>query len=172
MLIKRGGGFKDRDVTPYDLYLNRRAFIFGAAAAALAPRIGEASSPPAGQTLQAAPNPAYRLEDPPTPLKDVTSYNNFYEFGVNKEDPARLAGTLKTRPWTVKVDGLCAKPKIFDIDMCRCMYCGLCEEACPEEAIVMSSRIEISAFSRRATLWRLATSGRVVGADLTMTKRE
>jgi len=116
MLIKRGGGLKDNDVTPYDVYLNRRAFILGAAAAVLAPRPGEAAPPPAGQALQATPNPAYKLDDPPTPLKDVTSYNNFYEFGVNKEDPARLAGTLKTRPWTVNVEGLCAKPKVFDID--------------------------------------------------------
>ncbi len=116
MLIKQGGGFKDRDVTPYELYLNRRAFILGAAAAALSPRLGEAAQQPGGQALQATSNPSYRLEDPPTPLKDVTSYNNFYEFGVNKEDPARLAGTLKTRPWTVKVEGMCAKPKVFDID--------------------------------------------------------
>jgi sulfoxide reductase catalytic subunit YedY len=117
MLIKLGGGFKENDVTPYDLYLNRRAFILGAAATVLAPALGEAAPPPpAGQALQATPNPAYKLDDPPTPLKDVTSYNNFYEFGVNKEDPARLAGSLKTRPWTVKVEGLCAKPKVFDID--------------------------------------------------------
>jgi len=44
-------------------------------------------------------------------------------------------------------------PAVFDIDMSRCMYCGLCEEACPEEAIVMSPNVEISAFSRRGTLW-------------------
>jgi len=116
MLIKRGGGFKDNDVTPYDVYLNRRAFIVGAAATVLAPNLGEAAAPPTGQALAATPNPAYKLDDPPTPLKDITSYNNFYEFGVNKEDPARLAGSLKTRPWTVKVEGLCAKPKVFDID--------------------------------------------------------
>ncbi|HEV8439270.1 MAG TPA: protein-methionine-sulfoxide reductase catalytic subunit MsrP [Methylomirabilota bacterium] len=116
MLMKRGGGFKEREVTPYDVYLNRRAFMLGAAALALAPRPGEASSAPAGPPLKATPNPAYRVEDTPTPLKDVTGYNNFYEFGVNKEDPARLAHTLRPRPWTVKVDGLCAKPKTYDID--------------------------------------------------------
>jgi ferredoxin len=44
-------------------------------------------------------------------------------------------------------------PKVFDIDMGRCMFCGLCEEACPEEAIVMSDRVEISGFSREALLW-------------------
>ncbi len=116
MLIKRGGGFKPSEVTPYGAYLNRRAFMLSAAALLLAPRLGEAAALPAGQPLKAIPNPAHRLEDPPTPFKDVTTYNNFYEFGVNKDDPARLAHTLKPRPWAVKVDGLCAKPKTFDVE--------------------------------------------------------
>jgi methionine sulfoxide reductase catalytic subunit len=116
MLIKRGGGLKENQVTPYGLYLNRRAFIAGGAALALGPRAGEASTPAPGQPLKAAPNLQYRLEDAKTPFKDVTTYNNFYEFGVNKEDPARLAHTLRPRPWTVKVDGLCAKPKTYDLD--------------------------------------------------------
>jgi methionine sulfoxide reductase catalytic subunit len=116
MLIKRGARFKESEVTAHEIYLNRRALMLGAAALALAPRIGEAAAPPAGQPLKGAPNPAYRLSDPATPYKDVTTYNNFYEFGVNKDDPARLAHTLKPRPWTVKVDGLCAKPKTYDVD--------------------------------------------------------
>ena len=116
MLVKKGGGFKGSEITPYDMYLNRRAFIFGAAAAlALGPG-GAAAAQPAGQPLKATPNPAYKVEDPPTPVKDVTTYNNFYEFGVNKEDPARLAQTLKPRPWSVRVDGLALKPQTFDID--------------------------------------------------------
>jgi sulfoxide reductase catalytic subunit YedY len=116
MLVKKGGGFKGSEITPYDVYLNRRAFIFGATAAlALGPG-GTAVAQPAGQPLKATPNPAYKVEDPPTPVKDVTTYNNFYEFGVNKEDPARLAQTLKPRPWSVRVDGLALKPQTFDID--------------------------------------------------------
>jgi sulfoxide reductase catalytic subunit YedY len=98
MLVKKGGGFKSSEITPYDMYLNRRAFIFGAAAAfALGPG-GANAAPPAGQPLKATPNPAYKVEDPPTPVKDVTTYNNFYEFGVNKEDPARLAQTAQASP--------------------------------------------------------------------------
>jgi len=116
MLIKRGGGLGERDVTPYGIYLSRRGFIAGATAMALAPGLGEAAAPAAGPSLKAAPNPAYRSEDAPTPIKDVTTYNNFYEFGVNKDDPSRLGQTLKPRPWTVKVDGLCAKPKTYDLD--------------------------------------------------------
>src|SRR5262245_12973241 len=116
MLIKKGGGFKENEITPYDVYLNRRAFILGTAAVALAPRRGEAATPPAGAPLKATPNAAYKLDDTPTPLKDVTTYNNFYEFGMNKDDPARLAHTLKPRPWAVQVDGLAHKPKTFDVD--------------------------------------------------------
>src|SRR5262245_7193365 len=117
MLIKRGGGFKDSEITPHAAYLNRRAFMAGAVAAlAVGAREGEAAAPPAGQPLKATPNPAYRVADLSTPIKDVTSYNNFYEFGVNKDDPARLAQTLRPRPWTVKIDGLVQKPKTYDID--------------------------------------------------------
>jgi len=116
MLMKRGVRVPEREVTPYDVYLNRRAFMLGAVALAVAPRVGEAAPSGAGQALKAPPNPAYRIDEPPTPFKDVSTYNNFYEFGVNKDDPARLAHTLKPRPWTVKVEGFCAKPKTFDID--------------------------------------------------------
>jgi sulfoxide reductase catalytic subunit YedY len=116
MLIRRGGAFNEGEITPYEVYLNRRAFMLGAAALALASRVGEAAAPPAAQPLKAAPNPMYRLQEPPTPFKDVSTYNNYYEFGTGKDDPARLAGSFKPRPWSVKVDGLVAKPKTFDID--------------------------------------------------------
>jgi len=96
--------------------LLRAAFMLGAAALALAPGDARAATPTAGQPLKATPNPAYRVEDAPTPLKEVTSYNNFYEFGVNKDDPAQRAGTLKPRPWKVQVDGLAHKPTTFDVD--------------------------------------------------------
>jgi sulfoxide reductase catalytic subunit YedY len=116
MLIKKGERFKGSDITPEAVYVNRRAFMLGAAALALGAGSAQAAAPPAGQPLRATANPAYKLDDPPTPLKDVTSYNNFYEFGLNKEDPARLAHTLKPRPWTVQVDGLVHKPRPFDIE--------------------------------------------------------
>src|SRR5881409_3667739 len=118
MLIRRAERFKASDVTDETLYLNRREFIAGGAAAVAlgAYDVADAAAPPAGQPLKAAPNPAYKLDDPPTPFKDVTTYNNFYEFGVNKDDPAREAHRLKTRPWTVAVEGLVHKPKTYDID--------------------------------------------------------
>jgi methionine sulfoxide reductase catalytic subunit len=106
------------DVTPEPLYLSRRELMAGAAAVAVTVGAGDAlaSAPPAGAPLAAKLNPAYKVADPPTKMDAATTYNNFYEFGTNKDDPARLAGTLKPRPWHVQVDGLCAKPKTFDIE--------------------------------------------------------
>jgi methionine sulfoxide reductase catalytic subunit len=109
---------RNSDVTPEPLYLSRRELMAGAAAVAVTAGAGDAlaSAPPAGAPLAAKLNPAYKVADPPTKMDAATTYNNFYEFGTNKDDPARLAGTLKPRPWHVQVDGLCAKPKTFDIE--------------------------------------------------------
>jgi sulfoxide reductase catalytic subunit YedY len=108
------------EITPETLYLSRRELLAGAGAAALVAAgtgaAGAATAPPAGAPLKATPNPAYRVADAPTKMDAATTYNNFYEFGTNKDDPARLAGSLKPRPWHVQVDGLCAKPKTFDIE--------------------------------------------------------
>jgi sulfoxide reductase catalytic subunit YedY len=88
----------------------------GAAALALAPWGREAAAQGNLQPLQAAKNPAFQVQDALTPYKSVTTYNNFYEFGTDKGDPSARAASLKTRPWTLQVDGLCAKPKTFDIE--------------------------------------------------------
>ena len=116
MLIRPAPDLKDRDVTDEGLYLRRREFI--AAGAALGLGLG-ASLAGAGEAeaaaLQYAPN-KMPLDEKPTPFKDVTSYNNFYEFGTAKDDPAANAGALHPRPWTVVVDGLCAKPGRIAID--------------------------------------------------------
>jgi sulfoxide reductase catalytic subunit YedY len=115
MLIRRGGEIKSGEITDQALYLNRRAFMVGAAALALAPGAARAAAS-AGQALAATHNAAFDLPDAQTKFQDASTYNNFYEFGVNKDDPARMAGTLKPRPWKVQVDGLVQKPKTFDID--------------------------------------------------------
>ena len=123
MLIRRAPDIKSSEITDETLYLNRRSFLMGAAAlaltpsgAAVVPQPAAGGPPPAGQPLPAKRNPAFALEDGPTKLESVTTYNNFYEFGVNKEDPARLAHMLRPRPWTVQVDGHVARPKTYDID--------------------------------------------------------
>jgi DMSO/TMAO reductase YedYZ molybdopterin-dependent catalytic subunit len=111
------------EVTPKDVYLNRRRFMtgLGAMGAALAAGVGAyqllapGESVAAGEKLPFKPGP-YGTTEEKTPLKDITSYNNFYEFGTDKSDPARNAHTLKPRPWTVRVEGHVKKPMTLDID--------------------------------------------------------
>ena len=118
MLIRQAPRFTSSEITDPRLYLNRRAFMAGASALILA--AGDAADgatpPPARTPLPAARNEALSLREAPTKLEAATTYNNFYEFGVNKEDPARLAHTLRPRPWTVQVAGEVARPRAFDIN--------------------------------------------------------
>src|SRR4051812_20649554 len=125
MLIRRAPMFRSSEITDERVYMNRRRFIAGAAALGLAggavtdavlADIAEAAKTPTGAPLKATRNAAFSLKEPETKFEEATTYNNFYEFGVNKDDPARMAGSFKTRPWTVKVEGLVGKPKTYDID--------------------------------------------------------
>lgn len=68
------------------------------------------------QKLAAVANPAFVVMDRKTAYKDATSYNNFYEFGTDKADPAETAGSLKTRPWTITIEGDVKKPITLDLD--------------------------------------------------------
>jgi len=107
-----------QQVTPEPVWQQRRLLLAAmgasmaagvlprrAQAASLAALPGQRSTVPGAITMQA-----------PTAEQDVIGYNNFYEFGTSKSDPARLAGAMATRPWTVRVEGLVAKPRTFDID--------------------------------------------------------
>ncbi len=126
MLIKKPVDIKSSEITPKELYLNRRQFIASASAAALT-----AGAALAGIDLVAAPGeslageklknlkkgpPAYDTSEKINSFKDITSYNNFYELGVDKGDPEQNAKYLTTRPWTVIVEGEVKKPKTLDID--------------------------------------------------------
>ncbi len=110
------------EITPQATYMNRRAFMAGAAgAAALAtPFVRHLASPQPveadAQKLATVPSKYSSTGLQLTSYNDITTYNNFYEFGVEKSDPSHNAWRLKTRPWTVKVSGLVQKPKTFDID--------------------------------------------------------
>lgn len=108
------------EITPKAVFENRRELIKSAAAGAfglaLAPwfsRDALASNP---QKLAATLNPNFSVKDEPTSYKYVTTYNNFYEFGTDKSDPAAYAKTLQTTPWTVTIEGLVKKPVTLDID--------------------------------------------------------
>jgi len=111
------------EITPRILHENRRE-VLKAAAAGLAvwSAAGVAQGASAGsagqsgaQKLQARTSTLSTIEKP-TSYKDVTGYNNFYEFGTDKDDPVNYAGSLRVRPWTVAVEGEVARPRVFDVD--------------------------------------------------------
>ena len=98
------------DVTPKSVFLNRRKLIAGMGAAAIGGVAG-----PALAKLNAAPS-AFSTDEEPNTFEQITSYNNFYEFGTSKEDPAKYAHKLTTQPWSVKVDGLVEKPGDYPLE--------------------------------------------------------
>jgi len=110
------------EITPQRVYEERRDFlrkmalgaVAGSALWEMANREAFAQTP--AIKLPAKPNAAFSALDKQTPFKDATSYNNFYEFGLDKSDPAEYAHTLKTRPWTVTIEGEVKKPMTLDID--------------------------------------------------------
>jgi sulfoxide reductase catalytic subunit YedY len=120
------------EITPEAVYRDRRAFLknaalFTATAAGvgggLLRLVGGGRSKKAEGSLVNIAAPAlsalpssYRVDEPTTPLDDVTSYNNFYEFGTAKSDPSEYAGSLRTRPWTIAVEGEVKQPQRIDID--------------------------------------------------------
>jgi len=124
MLIRKPDEIPSSLITPKDRYLNRRRFLKGAALAGAGvlglDRVANLVSPRvrafAGTKLETVKSPLTTTGEQLTSLEDITHYNNFYEFGVDKGDPAKNAGALPTRPWTIKVEGKVKTPKTFDID--------------------------------------------------------
>ena len=126
MVIRRGGSLQGRiassEITPREAFLNRRNFVAGAAAlgvGALAMRqVPGLIHPDAVHAQQKLDTIAskYTVPDAQTPFSKATTYNNYYEFGTDKSDPAKNAHTLRPRPWTVQVAGLVKKPQTIDID--------------------------------------------------------
>ena len=133
MLLKPKPDIPSSDITDERLYLRRRDFMRMAGgvaiAAAAAPLLAcsdgslDASTAAADGTF-AAPNlpltgykeKAVTVDEKLNTFEEISGYNNFYEFGINKDDPKRYSGGLKTSPWTIKVDGLCNKPADYHID--------------------------------------------------------
>ena len=128
MLIKKPSDIPYSEVTPKAVYMNRRKFLAGVAAATGAATL--AARPVAGwlesESVFAAETPLAPLvkspfssSEPQTPFKDATHYNNYYEFGTDKSDPARNATKFQTSPWSVSVEGEVNKPRTFDIEEIR-----------------------------------------------------
>jgi len=110
------------EITPEEIYVRRRDFLAGGAAAATGLTFALAGCKPKAAVVPVepalagvAPGP-FGTDETRTPYKDITTYNNFYELGTDKSDPAANAHLLKTRPWTVAFEGEIAKPQVIDID--------------------------------------------------------
>ena len=122
MLIRTQPTIPSSEITPESLYFNRREFIRAAtlatagAAAGMAPGLPTVSPAAAQTPLAGVQKSSFSTTEPQTDLDAIAGYNNFYEFGTGKEDPARYAGRMKIHPWTVKVDGHAHRPATFGIE--------------------------------------------------------
>jgi methionine sulfoxide reductase catalytic subunit len=146
MLIRKKEAIRSSEITPKATYLNRRNFLAGAAvagAAAISRSTLRAFSDLTDPTLIADANAKidglqkspFSTSEKETPYKDVTNYNNFYEFSTDKYQPAGLARNFQTRPWTVTIDGDVKKKQVLDVDT-------IIKMAPPEERIYRHRCVE------------------------------
>src|SRR5215469_2959759 len=143
MLIKKAQDISSGEITPKDLYLNRRKFLAEAAVAGAAAALGvalkETVSPSrsalAGNKIDGIKKSSFSTTETVTPYKDVTHYNNYYEFSTEKDEPAELAKNFRTHPWKVKIDGAVDKKQELDVD-------AIIKMAAPEERIYRHRCVE------------------------------
>jgi len=144
-LIRKASEIPSSEITPKDTYLNRRRFLAGvamagaAAAAAAGVGLRELAEPKmvarAYTQIDGLQKSSFSTTEKQTPYKDVTTYNNFYEFSTDKDGPAQLAKNFKPRPWKVTIDGLVKKKQVFDVD-------DIIKMAAPEERIYRHRCVE------------------------------
>jgi sulfoxide reductase catalytic subunit YedY len=119
MLIKKPGDIKPSEITDYSLYRQRRKFIktgLGLAGAVASSGLWLPNAVLAAEKLKGVKKSPFSTKEKPTPYKDVTTYNNFYEFGTSKYDPAQNAHTLKPKPWSVTIEGEVNKPGVYNLE--------------------------------------------------------
>jgi len=127
MLIKKAADLRESDVTPKETFLRRREFLAVAGSTAVAVATNGLGPVFTGTPTAAAQNPAaqkltnlkkspFSTDEKLNSYKDITTYNNFYEFGLDKADPGKYAHTLKPKPWSVVVEGQCGKPGTYNIE--------------------------------------------------------
>src|SRR5258708_14500567 len=112
MLIRKAADLRYSDITPKEHYLNRRQLLATAAGLAGAAWASPAEAAKLGNVTKSA----YTVNEKLTSKEDITHYNNYYEFGTGKDEPARYANTLIPSPWKIQVGGMVNKPKTFEID--------------------------------------------------------
>jgi methionine sulfoxide reductase catalytic subunit len=140
MLFKRAGEIPTSEITSQSVYLNRRKFLAGAAVAGVAaaaglrdlilPKVAEAAN-----KIDGIRKSSFSTNEKINEYKEVTTYNNYYEFSTDKDGPAALAKNFRTRPWKVKIDGLVDKKQELDIDT-------ILKMASPEERIYRHRCVE------------------------------
>ena len=146
MLIGKPAAIPSSEITPKATYLNRRSFLAGATIAGVAAVAGVAFrdlsnlvAPPltarANAKIDNLQKSPFSTTEKQTPYKDITTYNNFYEFSTDKDGPADLAKNFKTRPWTVTIDGEVKKKQVLDVDT-------IIKMAAPEERIYRHRCVE------------------------------
>jgi len=120
MLIKKPSDLKYSDVTPKGVYTNRREFLAslglaGGVAGGLVGGLLSSQPAPAGTKLEIASKSPFSTTEKINHYQDVTHYNNFYEFGTDKTDPAKYSQNYRTSPWTVSIEGQVEKPQKIDL---------------------------------------------------------
>ena len=121
MLIRQAADIKPSEITSKDAYLNRRAFMRSAAGLASGalladPTLGAMLPPSPALQLEGVRASAYNTDEPQNSYRDVTTYNNYYEFGTAKDDPAYNARDFEPRPWTIEVSGHAEKTGRYDLE--------------------------------------------------------
>jgi sulfoxide reductase catalytic subunit YedY len=143
MLIKKAADIPSSEITPKNVYLNRRKFLAGTiisgAAAVAGMSLRELAEPTnvvqANTKIDDLQKSSFSTTEKITPLKDVSNYNNYYEFSTDKYEPAKLAKDFKTQPWSVTIDGQVKKKQVLDVDTIMKM-------ATPEERIYRHRCVE------------------------------
>jgi len=119
MIIKRPDDIKASEITDESTFLNRRRFLAVSSSSllgALVPQLLVTPPAQAALALGTIQKSKLKIDDDLTPYKHVTQYNNFYEFGTEKEDPAVQASQFKTDPWTLRIDGEVANPASYHLE--------------------------------------------------------
>lgn len=115
ILIKQAGDIKSSEITPKAIYLNRRKFMQRSIAGSILLGVN-AMLPAWAKPWEGVTNSAFSTNETPNSFEEITTYNNFYEFGTGKSDPAKNSRNFNPRPWSIAVEGECTKPGVFDLE--------------------------------------------------------